>query len=83
MWHYVYILENTHGKHYVGLTDDLNRRLAEHNRGHIPSTAKHMPWKFCHFAAFPERKTAAEYELYLKSGSGRTFRSRHLIINKW
>lgn len=78
MWHYVYILENEHGKHYVGLTDDIHRRLAEHNRGCIPSTAKYQPWKLCHFAGFPNRERVAEYERYLKSGSGRVFRNRHL-----
>ena len=78
MWHYVYILENEHSKHYVGLTDNVNRRLAEHNRGKISSTAKYCPWKLAHFAGFPDRKKAAEYERYLKSGSGRSFRKRHL-----
>jgi len=28
---YVYILENPQGRFYVGQTDDLDRRLAEHN----------------------------------------------------
>jgi len=78
MWHFVYILENQFGKHYVGITDDVERRLDEHNHGKISSTAKYRPWKITHFAAFLERKMAAEYELYLKSGSGRSFRERHL-----
>lgn len=78
MWHYVYILENKYGKHYVGLTDNVNRRLAEHNRGNITSTAKYRPWELIHFAGFPDRKKTAEYEMYLKSGSGRSFRNRHI-----
>ena len=78
MWHYVYILKNKYGKHYVGLTDDVNRRVAEHNRGKISTAAKYAPWKLCNFSGFSDREKAADYEKYLKSGSGRTFRKRHL-----
>jgi hypothetical protein len=35
--------------------------------------------EICHFVAFESREKAAEYEKYLKSGSGRTFRQRHLV----
>ena len=79
MWHYVYILQNERGYHYVGLTNDIDDRLMRHNRGEIPSTAKYKPWKIRHFAAFDSREKAAKYERYLKSGSGRTFRQRHLL----
>jgi len=79
MWHYVYILQNERGYKYVGLTDDIDDRLARHNREEIPSTSKYRPWKMIHFSAFEMRKKAAEYEKYLKSGSGRTFTQRHLI----
>src|SRR5580704_7406773 len=39
---YAYILESisTPGEFDRGHTDDLKRRLAEHNRGHCPHTAK-------------------------------------------
>ncbi|MFH1444551.1 MAG: GIY-YIG nuclease family protein [Candidatus Peregrinibacteria bacterium] len=79
MWHYIYILQNERGQQYVGLTDDVDDRLARHNRGEIPSTAKIRPWTLLHFAAFPTREKAAAYEKYLKSGSGTTFRQRHLV----
>ncbi|HBH20305.1 MAG TPA: hypothetical protein DEB30_00890 [Candidatus Peribacter riflensis] len=78
MWHYVYILQNERGKQYVGLTDNVEDRLGRHNRGEIQSTAKYRPWSVIHFAAFPSRDKAAIYEKYLKSGSGTTFRQKHL-----
>jgi len=78
MWHYTYILENKSGFQYVGLTDDLEDRIARHNRGEIPSTAKYKPWNMVNFTAFPTRKQASEYEKYLKSGSGTAFRHKHL-----
>ena len=36
---YVYLLESQAGQRYVGLTSDLERRLAEHNAGKSPHTA--------------------------------------------
>jgi len=30
---------------YVGQTDDLSRRLNEHNVGRVKSTKKEAPWK--------------------------------------
>lgn len=77
--HFVYILKNKRGKKYVGCTDDLNDRLARHNRGEVPSTARFIPWHIVHYAAFPDQKKAYDYERYLKSGSGRSFVERHLL----
>ncbi|MBT3292683.1 GIY-YIG nuclease family protein [Candidatus Peregrinibacteria bacterium] len=78
MWHYVYIIENQWGKHYIGLTDDIKRRLSEHNDGKNISTRKLKPWYLIYFSGFLDRRKAAEFELYLKSGSGRAFRNKHL-----
>ncbi|MDP2302485.1 MAG: GIY-YIG nuclease family protein [Ignavibacteria bacterium] len=30
--HFVYILKNLNGKHYIGETEDLTCRLTEHNK---------------------------------------------------
>jgi putative endonuclease len=76
MW-YVYILEsqNFPGKFYTGFTDDLKRRLKEHNaegnKGH--HTAKYRPWKLHTYLAFSDKQTANNFEEYLKTQSGRRF----------
>ena len=77
--HYVYILKNERGKKYIGCTDSLKDLLARHNRGEVPSTAKLIPWHVAHYAVFPDKKKAYDYERYLKSGSGRNFVERHLL----
>jgi len=42
----LYILESqSHGRFYVGSTDDLSRRLREHNSGQTKSTSSGRPWK--------------------------------------
>jgi putative endonuclease len=43
---YVYILQGASGpeRFCVGLTEDLKQRLAKHNAGEVPHTAKFRPW---------------------------------------
>jgi predicted GIY-YIG superfamily endonuclease len=76
---YTYILEsqNHPGHHYTGHTADLKARLAEHNRGKCPHTAKHAPWRIKCYFAFQSEALARNFERYLKTGSGRAFAKRH------
>jgi predicted GIY-YIG superfamily endonuclease len=76
---YVYVLQSCvdAGRHYTGLTDNLEKRLKKHNEGGVPHTAKYRPWKIRTATAFEERERAAAFERYLKSHSGRVFASRH------
>lgn len=77
---YVYILESLANpdRHYTGFTEDLKQRLEKHNAGSVPPTAKFRPWKLQTAIAFTDRTKALEFELYLKSGSGRAFARRRL-----
>ncbi len=77
---YVYILESlaSSGGFYVGLTDDLAARLATHNAGGVPHTAKGRPWRIKTAVAFRDRTRAASFERYLKSASGRAFEKKRL-----
>jgi predicted GIY-YIG superfamily endonuclease len=79
--YYAYILESvaTPGEFYRGHTDDLKRRVGEHNAGKCPHTSKFKPWKVKFYAAFETLALAKEFEKYLKSGSGHTFAKRHLM----
>ena len=77
---YVYILESlaSFGGFYVGLADDLAARLAKHNAGGVPHTAKVRPWRIKTAVAFRDRNKAAAFEKYLKSPSGRAFSKKRL-----
>ena len=37
---WVYILRGTTGRHYIGSTTDLQRRLRQHHSGHTHTTAR-------------------------------------------
>ena len=76
---YTYILRSiSHpNQHYIGSTGDLRKRLAEHNAGGTPHTAKYRPWKLETYIAFELEDRARAFEIYLKSGSGHAFAKRH------
>ena len=77
--HFVYSLESEDGTHwYVGLTENVERRLAEHNDGRSIHTNKHRPWRLKSFTAFTDRMRAEAFEHYLKSHAGRAFTKKHL-----
>jgi len=79
---YTYILESSQrpGEFYRGHTDDLKRRLIEHNSGRCAHTAKFTPWKAKFYAAFETSELAERFEKYLKSGSGHEFAKRHFGV---
>jgi len=63
----LYILQSeTSGKFYVGSTEDLDRRLSEHNRGQTPSTRGRGPWKLVHQEQFASLLEAHRRELEVK-----------------
>jgi len=40
----VYILQNSSGLRYIGLSETPEKRLQQHNQGRSKWTAKHLPW---------------------------------------
>lgn len=60
-------------KSYVGLTDNIERRLKEHNFGKHFYTKRYLPWKVIHEEKFKDFSEARKREKFLKSTSGRRF----------
>ncbi len=67
MYH-VYVLKNGEGRLYVGHTDDLKRRLAEHQAGRSRWTRARGPWSLVFSEPFATRAEAMKREKSLKSG---------------
>lgn len=76
---YVYILvsESNEKFHYTGITQNLQQRLREHNRGKCPNSSPHRPRQIETAIAFKSEDKARAFEKYLKNGSGREFARRH------
>jgi len=77
--YYVYILRNVSGGKYVGLTENLKLRLAQHNSGNTKSTKNRGRQVIAWNCAFHDKKLATQFELYLKSSSGFAFTNKHLL----
>ena len=75
----VYILKSAspQAHYYIGLTHDVPARLADHNAGRCPHTARYRPWYLHATIELPDEQRAIAFERYLKSGSGRAFAKRH------
>ncbi|MDO8590724.1 MAG: GIY-YIG nuclease family protein [bacterium] len=79
--YYVYILRSLKDeKDYVGLTNNLPRRLAEHNRGShaTPSTLGRGPFKLVYSEEVNTMKKGREREKFFKSGVGRAWRRSNI-----
>ncbi len=65
--HYVYVLKSTtDGNLYIGSTNDLRRRLSEHNDGKARSTSPRRPFKLAYYEAYRAREDALHREESLK-----------------
>ncbi len=70
----VYILKSEiNGKKYSGMTQDVEKRLVEHNSGKSLYTSTLVPWKLVYKEEIHGRENARKREKYFKSGAGRRF----------
>ncbi|MES2984417.1 MAG: GIY-YIG nuclease family protein [Pseudomonadota bacterium] len=73
--YYVYLIRSIAfpNQTYIGFSEDLKQRMADHNAGKSTHTSKYTPWELVSYHAFAHKHTAQEFEYYLKSGSGQAF----------
>jgi putative endonuclease len=78
---YVYILlSKKDNRFYIGMTNDLKRRIREHNRKKVRSTKYRLPLKLICYEAYLTKKEAERRELYLKSSDGKKDLKKRLIF---
>ncbi|MCK4859177.1 MAG: GIY-YIG nuclease family protein [Candidatus Omnitrophica bacterium] len=74
--YYVYVLESQKdSKHYVGYTNNLERRIFEHNTicNRKKYTSNRGPWELLLYDVFPTKSKAIKHERFLKTGKGREY----------
>jgi putative endonuclease len=70
----VYILYSLSiDKYYIGYTNDLERRLTEHNRKKGKFTDIGIPWKLVYTETFELKNLAKDREQFLKAKKSRKF----------
>ena len=72
---YVYIIEDEGGKVYTGITNNIERRLKEHNAGQHRTTKHGKNWSIVFCQKCKDRKEARQFEKHLKKGYSREIRN--------
>lgn len=67
MWFVYFIKSLSNNWYYVGSTNDIDRRLTEHNSGKVLSTKSKRPLILVYKKQFKTEHEAREYERLLKS----------------
>ncbi len=68
--YFVYVLRNASGQHYIGLTEDLDRRLMQHNSGVSTWSRSRGPWAMVWTSGPFTLTEARRIESFLKKQKG-------------
>jgi putative endonuclease len=66
-------------KYYVGSTENLENRLAEHNSGETRSIRSGIPWQIVHTEQFETRSEAISKEKQIKARGAARYLSKNCI----
>lgn len=76
---YNYVIQSLKNSElYIGYTENLKKRLNEHNQGLIKATKPYLPWKLIYYEAGLNKKDALRREHYLKTTQGQRLLKRRL-----
>jgi len=69
---YIYvILSPKYNNRYIGSTNNVVKRVKEHNEGKCRYTSGRKPWTLIYKEQYATRSGAMKREKFLKSGQGR------------
>lgn len=78
-FYYTYVLKSLKdSRRYICYTDDLRRRLEEHNNGKSFSTKGRKPFKLIYYEACLDKEAAKRRERFFKQTKGREFLTKRL-----
>jgi putative endonuclease len=64
---------------YIGSTNNIQRRLSEHNSAKVDSTKHRIPFKLEAYIAVKDKAKAIELEQYFKTGSGNAILQKRIL----
>jgi putative endonuclease len=71
---YVYVLYSSSlEKYYIGSTEDLQKRLVQHNSGKGNFTKKGLPWKLIFSIECESRTEAVQLEIKIKKRGAKRY----------
>ena len=79
LMYYTYVIQNQKSKYwYTGSTNDLRKRLKQHNGGKSTWTKARGPWDLIYYEASLNEQDARSREKYLKTGMGKRYLKNRL-----
>jgi len=73
-YYYTYVLQSLKDLNlYVGYTNNLVKRVEDHNKGKVPSTKNRVPLKLIYWEGCLNQQDATRREKYLKTAWGKRF----------
>ena len=77
--HYCYVLlSHRDGRLYTGCTENLRKRVLEHNAAKVVSTAHRIPLQLIYYEACSNRFDSFRRERFLKTGKGKRYLKNRL-----
>jgi putative endonuclease len=71
---YFYVLQSqSTGRFYLGHSENLTRRIFEHNNNRTLSIKNRGPWALFHSEEYPTRSEASQLERYVKRMKSRPY----------
>lgn len=65
--HFIYIIKSLKNESlYIGYTENINRRIREHNNNESFTTKKYSPWELVYLEGYKDQKDALDREKKLK-----------------
>ncbi|MHB8929783.1 MAG: GIY-YIG nuclease family protein [Melioribacteraceae bacterium] len=72
--YFIYVIRSKEGFTYTGMTEDLRKRIAEHNNKSLSFwTKRGTNWKVIYCEEFDLKSDALKREKWLKTGVGREY----------
>ncbi len=68
--YYVYVIKCDAGRHYIGLTENIDKRLAQHNNGISKWTSRYKNWRLIYQEEFATLSEARKRENFIKRQKG-------------
>ena len=73
-----YIILGQKGYHYCGITNQIEKRITQHNSGNSKSTRKHKPYTIIYLEQFNNRQKARIREKQIKNSGVQKWYNRNV-----
>jgi putative endonuclease len=79
--YFAYVIKSiNHDYYYKGHTQDIEKRLLQHNSGLTESIRPYIPFRLVYIESFNIEEDAIKREKYFKSSAGRRFLKKQLDL---